>query len=438
MIRATAAFALLAISAASAQAGDPIVRVAASGDGPVLVGQEIEVRVQVLAPNYFMSSVEFPSLDAADAIVTLPEQRASNSMERIGEETYASVAKAYRVTPLAAGTVTLPASEITFAYASKPGVATRASLTVPATRITTVDPPGSTGAQALPVAPLAVVQTLDRDAAGLMALRVGDVLIRTVTVTAEGARAMLIPPPAFMAPDGIQVHRAPPVLEDQGTRGRRTEVVTYVLLAAGEFTLPAVAVDWYDASAGRTRTARAEAIDLTVASAPASDLAIPPEPDAVSEQPRRERGHATTVIAAAIVAVCTLVCGRLIAPIVRRRIHAWRDRRRLSEAEAFRHVALAVRRGDRAGAYRALSAWVLRAGHPSLRDWMRSAASPALRNAVDAIERDLFSAPPASGRWTDGRDLLAAATASRSHARSTRATRRRSGRSLPPLNPMLP
>jgi len=49
------------------------VRVNVATRPPLIVGQQIQIDVQVLVPNFFMGSPKFPVLDVRGAVVTLTD-----------------------------------------------------------------------------------------------------------------------------------------------------------------------------------------------------------------------------------------------------------------------------------------------------------------------------------------------------------------------------
>ena len=75
------------ISAAPLHAAEPVVRVDILTPAPIVAGQQVQVQVDVLVPNFFLSPLQFPIFDLPNAIVTLPDVRALNLVETIdGDE----------------------------------------------------------------------------------------------------------------------------------------------------------------------------------------------------------------------------------------------------------------------------------------------------------------------------------------------------------------
>ena len=94
-------------------AADPIIRAQVVTQQPIVAGQQIQIQVDVLAPNFFLSPPQFPLFDLPNAVVTLSDARAQNMTETVDGETYAGIRRIYLVTPQLAGTFTLPPARIT-------------------------------------------------------------------------------------------------------------------------------------------------------------------------------------------------------------------------------------------------------------------------------------------------------------------------------------
>ena len=96
-----------------------------------LAGRQIEIEVDLLAPNYFMSAARFPQVSVPGAVVTLGDD-AQNFTETIDGTDFSGIRRIYRITPLAPGHYQLPPAPVTFSYAAQPGVATPGRATLPA------------------------------------------------------------------------------------------------------------------------------------------------------------------------------------------------------------------------------------------------------------------------------------------------------------------
>jgi hypothetical protein len=384
----------------AAYAGEPLVRVRLLTAGPFAVGQSIKIDIQVLAPNYFLSPVEFPTLSIPGAIVAPPADRPLNFTETIGGETYAGIHQVYSIVPQHAGAFTLPPAKFEFTYAGMPGTTSQASLTLPAERIEVAGAAGIAQQSAEPT--FVLTQSFDRDLTGLKA---GDAINRTITIVGRDMPAMMIPPPRIQAPDGVKLYRRDPELADGGTApgGRRIEQLTYEFPRAGDYVLPPIAEGGASLAETRIHVATAPAVKRTIA---------PAAPALATQLAEFEWGYwvprvAAVMVGLALVSVLWLRYGLHALAAVK----AWRMRRTDSEDAYFAKLTSACRSGDRADAYRALHDWSSRAGLRSLPDWTRDFGSPALADALQLLQRDLFGPEGATAQW-DGmalaRELAAA------------------------------
>jgi len=424
------AFLLFLMTATGLRAAEPLLRVEILTQPPIVSGQQVQIQVDVLAPNFFLSPPKFPLFDLPNAVVTLPDERAMNLVETINGESYAGIRRSYVVTPQTAGDFTLPPAGITFTYAAVPGQpGVQASVTLPPQKFTVAGAPagGGTAAQQINVA-----QDLDRDP---KTLKTGDTLVRTITVTAEGMQAMMIPVPDFTAPEGVRLYPHDPVLTDkldqaQGTiGGTRIDRVTYGFETAGSYRLPAIQIAWYDPKTQKNDVAQAPEITVTVAQAAGFTPAIKP-PEITEPVPRDPVNlRLLAWMAAGVVLLAFLAW---LVPRLWRSIGAWRDTRRRryeqSEEYSFRQFSAACRDGDGGAVYAALQSWAGRAKVAPLRDWLKNDEVLA---DYERLEASLFAG--ASGSFDVAR-LLAGITTARRHWLDRQAAVAVPA-ALPPLNP---
>lgn len=110
-------------------------------------------------------------------------------------------------------------------------------------------------------------------------LVVGEPITRNLIVSAQGQQATQLPPLDIEAGDGFKLYPDQPELENQtdnnGLIGKRTESMAIVPTRAGQLTLPAIEVQWWDAVSGQPRTTRLGAVTVNVKPAPGSEVSAP-------------------------------------------------------------------------------------------------------------------------------------------------------------------
>ncbi|RWC30884.1 MAG: hypothetical protein EOS27_12140 [Mesorhizobium sp.] len=401
---------LLALSAwlmfpAVAWSADPLVRARVQTQGQIVVGQQVTITVDVLVPNFFMSSPRFPRPDIPNAVVLL-QDGAQNLVETIDGTTYAGIRRSYLVTPQTPGDFTLPQAQIMFSYAAVPGQPpVDGAVALPTETFVVAGVPGASGAGTTVAAKVTVTQTLDRDPKKLAA---GDALVRTVTVRASGMQAMMIPEPDIGTPDGVRLYRHDPRLSDekgpqgQITGGTRTDTLTYAFDKAGDYTLPAIEIRWFDPASGTTELATAPAVVAHVGEAAAFVPAIAPPRQAAESEPDRQfpwLRDAAWAVAATILAAAAF----WIIPRLWRRFAVWRamrrERRARSEAAYFSRFEQACRSGDGLAVYASLDSWSRRAGTMPLAVWLQRTGERSAEQEYARFEEAVFGAHLSDRTW---------------------------------------
>jgi hypothetical protein len=237
-------------------------------EGPYYLGQQVRLVVEVETDSWFTTAPRYPEITVPGAIVLQPEVFAVNSTRREGPVTWTAQRQRYLIFPQRVGALVMPPIDIAFAVSvdGKPGDAM--TLTTP--RLDAADvrmPPGASDAGTFVTTPrLDVRETFDRELDGL---EVGDAVTRSVTQTASGTFALLLPAVRFEAPAGVTAYPAQPHLDDRGNRGTytatRVDSVTYVLEQAGQFELPPIEIHWFDIGQSTMRTETLAARDIDVA-----------------------------------------------------------------------------------------------------------------------------------------------------------------------------
>ncbi|MBA3582466.1 MAG: protein BatD [Gammaproteobacteria bacterium] len=101
--------------------------------------------------------------------------------------------------------------------------------------------------------------------------KVGEPITRTITLNARGLMAAQLPSLTSVLSDDFKTYPDQAKLNnknrDNGVTGTRTESLALVPLTAGEFTLPAISVTWWNSSSKQTETSTIPARTIVVAAA---------------------------------------------------------------------------------------------------------------------------------------------------------------------------
>lgn len=420
MIRRALVLLALALPAAAQEA--PILDVALDPAGPVTVGAPLRVALTVLVPSFLPAPPVWPDLQVADAVTRLPPRATTPVTRRVGAESWSGLTRTYEIIPQRTADFDLSGAAVAVTWAGEDAAPQRTTLPLPDIAFQAIVPPGAEGLDPfLAASALSLEARID----GLPAApKPGDAVALTLTTTASGPPALLLPPLAetLPTPNGLRAYpKEPEVVDVPGERGapataRRVERLTYMIEAPGAYLLPAVTLRWWDVAAGSVRTAATTEIRF--------DVAAPPGWRPPGEPGKSRRAALAAVLAAGLALV-------LLAARRRRRSRSAQKPPR--EATVYRALRRQIRKAPAGGLRASVLHW-LRLAAPS-----GTSLSPDLETALLASERAVYGlpatgAPGATLRDPLRRDLLSALAAQRAAARALR--RRGSKRPrLAPLNP---
>lgn len=249
-----------------ATAAEPEVRVDARlvPDTTIMSGATVRLEVDLLVDTWFTDAPVLPVLQLPGAVVSPPSGEAQHLNQQHDGKAFFGLRYTYQITPTAAQRFTIPALafRVQPGQASAPQMVHSQPLSFEAKGLAS----GNAG-QHLVAGTVELTQDIQRSHTPL---RAGDSITRQLHIAANGAQAMLIPPPTFVEVEGLKryVHTpsVTPLSDGRGGTlgGQREDSVSYVATAAGHYRLPAIEVQWWDAVTGEPHTASVPALELEV------------------------------------------------------------------------------------------------------------------------------------------------------------------------------
>ena len=203
---------------------------------------------------------------------------------------------------------------------------------------------------------------------------------------------------------------------------RRSEKLTLVFEAGGDFIVPAAQIQWWNMETSAVETESVPAMTVSVAG--------PPIPSPASEAPPAKPIWPTVVAWGALLAVVLLVLRRHL-PQLQSRWAAYQAERRHSQGYAFDKLRKALHGGDPRAVHQALLTWLERI-EPGLgaRQFARRYGDEKLQRQIEELSRALYSGSGDSGNLRPLEKSLTAARRRRAHV-----ARDRQIFVLPPMNP---
>jgi len=403
--RAAALAALLAWMAAAQAQPAPQVRAQARIEpaGPLPAGATAALQVDVLTSTWFMQPPELPPLQLAGALVTAPSGRAELIRATVGGVAYNGLRYVYQISPTQAGSLAIPALRITLhvGQAPQPLQASTEPLSLQVEGL-----PAGAAQGELVAAALTATQAFEYSH---QPLRVGDRIVRQVTISAQGAQAMLIPAPPFVEVSGLKRYPAEPdiapLTDSRGgfLGGRRIDRVEYVATRPGRYELPAIDIAWWDATARRAQRATLPAQRVQVDAAPAYRGPFSVAQD-LRDLQRQAPIHVPGSVLAAIAAGLILVLagwlgrpwwrrwGRQLAAGIARARQAWRASEPCAWLALRRLLNRPIARLDE------LYRWLWRVRRARTVARAVAGLAPALAAPPTQLLRDCYGPAPDAGR----------------------------------------
>lgn len=408
----------LATSTSTLAQEQPVVRAKLSPE-TVNVGESAELTVTVLVPTWFTRPSIYPSFELANAITRLPADSSYNVRERVGNESWSGIVRTYEIYPLLGATYRLAGQSIEVTYANPGKDPVTTAVEIPEVVIRGEVP---AGAESLDPYIAGRGFSLRLNVVGeLDSLDAGDAVVLEYIAELDGLPAIFIPP---LAPDleldGVSVYADAPDVED-GPLARRSEKLTLVFDAGGEFTIPDLELRYWNSATKTIETATAAGLVMAVAG-----------PVVLAHQEDEQSAARWPQLASFFIGLVVLMLALYRwGPAAVRRFREARERRWQSEGYAFKQLLDELKSGDMDSVYRAMLRWIDRL-HPgmSLRSFASRYGDESLRATIEDLSAGIYSDAKTSIRLVRARPGLVAAR--RRYLAQGMTVRTRS---LPPLNP---
>lgn len=228
-------------------------------------------------------------------------------------------------------------------------------------------------------------------------VKAGDVIHRVINRSAVGTTAMLIPPAASKAPEGVQVYLGPPSVNDETERGEaraeRSDLIKYQFQRSGTIELPELSFTWWDPQAEelKSTTLAGRTFEVQQVEQPGTSELT----DKSEEQPSR---WAWLVIVG--IGCLAWTCRKPMIQLA----EDWKAIRNCPTAIAARNVKAACRSNDASKAYFALLDWHRSVQATAAEDltYKQAFSQTGLRCEWDRLSAFLFSRHSGHAGWSGG------------------------------------
>lgn len=227
-----------------------------------LVSEKILLKLHVMSTGFSMIDVRVDTGDNKDFIVLAPQSAAYVLSEELDDETWQSSIYEYAFYPLHGGKLTLHPLKVSFKASQGYGqpVAEFSKITS-SQEIEVVSPKGI---KSFVLATESLQLDVEYEPQPGEIYKVGDTFSRTVTQKAKSVPDILLSPVKLANIEGLGLYAKEPKLSQDSQNASRSERVDIVMHKAGNYTLPAQSIYWYDSKNDRLHKEEIEAISFKV------------------------------------------------------------------------------------------------------------------------------------------------------------------------------
>lgn len=434
-------------------------------DRPIFLEAEIDkpqvyVQEQLLFTLRLYTSVDLSGLNSEELKVdnALVKQLSENQYQKVvNGQRYGVVEVTYAIFPQQSGSLTLPSVLWNVTQQGRSGFGydpflnrngKRLRLRSEAKQVNVLPSPDHyQGSYWLPAEALELQQSWSRDP---QEFRVGEPITRKVQIKARGLMASQIPPLDLATVDGVRYYPDQPQndesLSAEGVRSVVSESYAIVPSRAGQITLPAVTLHWWDTTKQVEREATLPAETIRVRAAAGTGSTVAPATPLTNAEPLTQASPSTIdhtakpsgdiwFYAALLLALTNLMFvmmwwrARHSSPPPGLR-QPQKPEARLTEKATWRKLKNTLESGDCVQIRDALLAWaqVYLAPEPVHSLQTIAAILPSLRSGIDGLQRALYADDQAAFDANAFKKQLI-------EARSTAAIDSKGENQLPPLYP---
>ncbi len=229
-------------------------------------GQRLTLYIKLYTITSFSGSTRFELPKVSGMLIMENEDRPLIGTEKIDDHPYIFKRHEIVLFPLRSGPLTLPTFNVEFSFRRENGKVMKQTFTTQQLQFNVFEIPGVAPQE--PVITSSNLQIKDKWVPKPDKAKVGDALIRTITMTADDLPGMAFPPLGLKKIDGLGFYRKPAQVGDQRQRGQftgsRTETITYICEQEGTFKVPGISIQWWNPKTETLKKIPLKAAEITV------------------------------------------------------------------------------------------------------------------------------------------------------------------------------
>ena len=375
----------------------------------VLIEQPVKIKITAYSATWFASPLSFDNLQVEGAFLQSFKQTQS-SIKYIEKKKYAALEFYYILFPYREGDLIFPELIISASipaegdYKGQPVTLKTKPVVITVKPV----PPGGDPDRWLVASDVRIREQWSKSTSSV---RVGDVLERTISISAKGTLPTFIDEPEIGEAEFASIYTSEPRFIDERdkiqTNGRREDTYSYLVEQEGTFKLPEVEVSWWNPYAGRYYKRVLPEVEILVRDNPdlaslealKDSLNALNQPLLMGEEAEEESiAWRRWVLRAGGLGIL-LLAGWLLLRLLIRMI-GWIKQKKLEYADSEGHwYRMMIRQSDARGLIKQMYHWLDRIpdtqGASLLREYC--AGDPVLEKEAEQLIRSEYSRKPESG-----------------------------------------
>lgn len=217
----------------------------------IVPGQQVRLTLEIATDRWFAGGTRLEIPEVPGLVILQTDNFAANASESRQGQSWVIQRWTLEVYPQRDANFSLPPI-IASVSINNDGETVQGQLSGPALEFSARRPEALQRAEHWVAAPVyKVEQSFDR---ALEGLTIGDAIEREIKFSAEAVMAMMLPGFSEQPIEGLRAYPEPPNLQNRSNRGTtvasRSQRITYIVEAEGEYQLPASDYYWWDTRSG--------------------------------------------------------------------------------------------------------------------------------------------------------------------------------------------
>ena len=218
-----------------------------------IVGQPLVIAIEIATNRWFAKGTQLLNFELTDSIILANSEISINGTKIVNGQTWSTQTREITLYPRRHGDYKLPAIKVQVSVNTENNGIVEGTIETQPQNFTISLPETLAKLEHFIVSPQVKLEiTSENENDDEKSYLVGSAITKTITITAQNAPAMMIPPMQPIELTGLSIYKKTPQVFDTSNRGdlvgTRIESFTYIFEQAGKYEIPEQIIYWWDTS----------------------------------------------------------------------------------------------------------------------------------------------------------------------------------------------